>query len=142
MAHFAKIDPNSLVTDIVFVDNAVTADVYLDADDGDKEKSKEVEQNGVDYLKGIFGSDTIWKQCSFNTWKNKHKLGGTPLRYNMAEIGYTYDSLRDAFIPPKPYASWVLVEDTCQWKAPKAHPADGKDYTWNEDTTNWVEVEA
>ena len=115
MAHFAKIDPNSLVTDIVFVDNAVTADVYLYADDGDKEKSKEVEQNGVDYLKGIFGSDTIWKQCSFNTWKNKHKLGGTPLRYNMAEIGYTYDSLRDAFIPPKPGNGYILIEKTLQW---------------------------
>jgi hypothetical protein len=115
MAHFAKIDPNSLVTDIVFVDNAVTADVYLDADDGDKEKSKEVEQNGIDYLQGIFGSDTIWKQCSFNTWKNKHKLGGTPLRYNMAEIGYTYDSLRDAFIPPKPGNGYILIEKTLQW---------------------------
>ena len=115
MAHFAKIDPNSLVTDIVFVDNAVTADVYLDGNDGDKEKSDEVEQKGIDYLKGIFGSDTIWKQCSFNTWKNKHKLGGTPLRYNMAEIGYTYDSLRDAFIPPKPGNGYILIEKTLQW---------------------------
>ena len=115
MAHFAKIDPNSLVEDIVFVDNAVTSDVYLDGNDGDKEKSKEVEQNGIDYLKGIFGSDTIWKQCSFNTWKNKHKLGGTPLRYNMAEIGYTYDSLRDAFIPPKPGNGYILIEKTLQW---------------------------
>ena len=115
MAHFAKLDPNNLVTDIVFVDNAVTANVYLDADDGDKEKSIEVEQNGIDYLQGIFGSDTIWKQCSFNTWKNKHKLGGTPLRYNMAEIGYRYDSLRDAFIPPKPGSGYILVERTLQW---------------------------
>ena len=115
MAHFAKIDPNSLVTDIVFVDNAITSNVYLDSDDDDKEKSNEVEQNGVDYLKGIFGSDTIWKQCSFNTWKNKHKLGGTPLRYNMAEIGYTYDSLRDAFIPPKPGNGYILIEKTLQW---------------------------
>ena len=115
MAHFAKLDPNNLVTDIVFVDNAVTANVYLDADDGDKEKSIEVEQNGIDYLQGIFGSDTIWKQCSFNTWKNKHKLGGTPLRFNMAEIGYTYDSLRDAFIPPKPCNGYILIERTLQW---------------------------
>ena len=115
MAHFAKLDPNNLVTDIVFVDNAVTANVYLDADDGDKEKSIEVEQNGIDYLQGIFGSDTIWKQCSFNTWKNKHKLGGTPLRFNMAEIGYTYDSLRDAFIPPKPGNGYILIERTLQW---------------------------
>ena len=115
MAHFAKIDPNSLVTDIVFVDNTVTTNVYLDGNDGDKEKSKEVEQRGIDYLQGIFGSDTIWKQCSFNTWKNKHKLGGTPLRYNMAEIGYTYDSLRDAFIPPKPGNGYILIEKTLQW---------------------------
>ena len=115
MAHFAKIDPNSLVEDIVFVDNAVTATVYIDADDGNKEKSKEVEQNGIDYLQGIFGSDTVWKQCSFNTWKNKHKLDGTPLRYNMAEIGYTYDSLRDAFIPPKPGNGYILIEKTLQW---------------------------
>ena len=115
MAHFAKIDPNSLVTDIVFVDNAITSNVYLDSDDDDKEKSNEVEQNGIDYLQGIFGSDTIWKQCSFNTWKNKHKLGGTPLRYNMAEIGYTYDSLRDAFIPPKPGNGYILIEKTLQW---------------------------
>jgi len=115
MAHFAKIDPNSLVTDIVFVDNAITSNVYLDSDDDDKEKSNEVEQNGIDYLQGIFGSDTIWKQCSFNTWKNKHKLGGTPLRYNMAEIGYTYDSLSDAFIPPKPGNGYILIEKTLQW---------------------------
>ena len=73
MAHFAKIDPNSRVEDIVFVDNAIT-NVYLD-DDTDKEKSVEVEQRGIDYLKGIFGDDTVWKQCSFNTWSNQHKLG-------------------------------------------------------------------
>ena len=109
MAHFAKIDPNSLVEDIVFVDNSITHEKY--ADDTEVEK----EERGVEYLKGIFGSDTIWKQCSFNTWKNKHKLGGTPLRYNMAEIGYRYDSLRDAFIPPKPGNGYVLVERTLQW---------------------------
>ena len=88
MAHFAKIGLNSRVEDIVFVDNAVTANVYLDGNDGDKEKSVEVEQKGIDYLKSIFGSDTVWKQCSFNTWSNQHKLGGTPLRGNMPEIGY------------------------------------------------------
>ena len=63
MAHFAKIGINNLVEDIVFVDNAITADVYLDGNDGDKEKSVEVEQKGIDYLKGIFGSDTVWIQC-------------------------------------------------------------------------------
>jgi len=115
MAHFAKLDPNNLVTDIVFVDNAVTADVYLDSNDGDKEKSKEVEQKGIDYLQGIFGSDTVWKQCSFNTWSNKHKLGGTPLRGNMPEIGYQWDVLRNAFIPPKPGNDYILIEKKLQW---------------------------
>jgi hypothetical protein len=115
MAHFAKLDPNNLVTDIVFVDNTITADVYLDADDSDKEKSIEVEQNGIDYLQGIFGSDTVWKQCSFNTWSNKHKLGGTPLRGNMPEIGYQWDVLRNAFIPPKPGNDYILIEKKLQW---------------------------
>ena len=115
MAHFAKIGLNSRVEDIVFVDNAVTANVYLDGNDGDKEKSVEVEQKGIDYLKGIFGSNTVWKQCSFNTWSNKHKLGGTPFRFNMPEIGYTYDSLRDGFIPPKPGNGYVLIEKRLQW---------------------------
>jgi hypothetical protein len=115
MAHFAKLDPNNLVTDIVFVDNTITADVYLDADDSDKEKSIEVEQNGIDYLQGIFGSDTVWKQCSFNTWSNKHKLGGTPLRGNMPEIGYQWDVLRNAFIPPKPGNEYILIEKKLQW---------------------------
>jgi len=115
MAHFAKLDPNNLVTDIVFVDNTITADVYLDADDSDKEKSIEVEQNGIDYLQGIFGSDTVWKQCSFNTWSSKHKLGGTPLRGNMPEIGYQWDVLRNAFIPPKPGNDYILIEKKLQW---------------------------
>tara|TARA_Y100000389_G_C17464140_1_gene524130 strand:+ start:2615 stop:3016 length:402 start_codon:yes stop_codon:yes gene_type:complete len=115
MAHFAKLNPNNLVTDIVFVDNTITANVYLDAGDGDKEKSIEVEQNGIDYLKGIFGSDTVWKQCSFNTWSNKHKLGGTPLRGNMPEIGYQWDVLRNAFIPPKPGNDYILIEKKLQW---------------------------
>ena len=115
MAHFAKIGLNSRVEDIVFVDNAVTANVYLDGNDGDKEKSVEVEQKGIDYLKGIFGNDTVWKQCSFNTWSNKRKLGGTPFRFNMPEIGYTYDSLRDGFIPPKPGSDYVLIEKKLQW---------------------------
>ncbi len=115
MAHFAKLDPNNLVTDIVFVDNTITADVYLDADDSDKEKSIEVEQNGINYLQGIFGSDTVWKQCSFNTWSNKHKLGGTPLRGNMPEIGYQWDVLRNAFIPPKPGNDYILIEKKLQW---------------------------
>ena len=109
MAHFAKIGINNLVEDIVFVDNSITYETHAD------DTSTEFEQRGIDYLKGIFGSDTIWKQCSYNTWANKHKLGGTPLRFNMAEIGYTYDYLRDAFIPPKPGNGYILIERTLQW---------------------------
>lgn len=78
-----------------------------------------------------------WVQTSYNTLAGEHKLDGTPLRKNYAGIGYTYDKVRDAFIPPKPYTSWVLNEDTCQWNAPVAYPTDGKDYIWNEETLNW-----
>lgn len=62
------------------------------------------------------------------------------IRKNYAGIGYTYDKTRDVFIPPKPYPSWTLVEDTCQWKAPSAMPDDGKKYEWDEDTTSWKEI--
>ena len=109
MAHFAKIGPNSLVEDIVFLDNSITYETHAD------DTSTEFEQRGIDYLKGIFGSDTIWKQCSYNTWANKHKLGGTPFRFNMPEIGYTYDSLRDGFIPPKPGNDYIFIEKILQW---------------------------
>ena len=109
MAHFAKLDSNNMVKDIVFVDNSITHETHTD------DTSTEIEQRGIDYLKGIFGDDTVWKQCSYNTWSNKHKLGGTPFRFNMPEIGYTYDSLRDGFIPPKPGNDYILVEKKLQW---------------------------
>ncbi len=80
-----------------------------------------------------------WVQTSYNTFGGQHKLGGTPLRKNYAGIGFTYDRQRDAFIPPKPFASWVLNEDTCLWDAPVAMPDDGKIYVWDEATTNWIE---
>jgi hypothetical protein len=83
-----------------------------------------------------------WIQTSYNTHGGEHKLGGTPLRKNYAGIGFTYDRTRDAFIPPKPFASWLLNEDTCLWDAPVAYPTDGKIYVWNEETTNWVEIPA
>ena len=95
---------------------------------------------------GVFGSE--WVQTSYNTLGGQHLLGGTPLRKNYAGIGYSYDSERDAFIPPKPYASWVLDEDTCLWNAPVAMPSiiqptefeTGTSYVWNEETTSWDEV--
>jgi hypothetical protein len=81
-----------------------------------------------------------WIQTSYNTQGGVHLLGGTPLRKNYAGIGYTYDSQRDAFIPPKPYPSWTLNEETCQWEALSPYPTDGKLYLWNETTTSWIEV--
>jgi hypothetical protein len=80
-----------------------------------------------------------WIQTSYNTQGGVHANGGTPLRKNYAGIGFTYDRERDAFIPPKPYASWVLNEDTCLWNSPIPYPADGR-YTWDEATQSWVEL--
>ena len=81
-----------------------------------------------------------WIQTSYNTRGGQHPEG-RPLRKNYAGIGYTYDPVRDVFIPPQPYASWTLNEDTCLWDAPVAYPDDGKPYTWDEATTNWIEAQ-
>jgi len=83
-----------------------------------------------------------WIQTSYNTHGGIHKNGGTPLRKNYAGIGFTYDRTKDAFIPPQPFASWVLDDSTCLWNAPVAMPTDGKIYNWDEATTAWVEVPA
>ncbi len=81
-----------------------------------------------------------WVQTSYNTQGGVHVLGGTPLRKNYAGIGYTYDKTLDAFIPPQPFASWLLNENTCLWDAPTQYPTDGKVYRWDEPTTSWVEI--
>lgn len=81
-----------------------------------------------------------WIQTSYNTHGGVHSDGGTPLRMNYAGMGFTYDSAKDAFIPPKPYASWTLADATCLWEAPTAYPSDGAAYTWDESTTAWVAV--
>jgi hypothetical protein len=83
-----------------------------------------------------------WIQTSYNTRAGVHLNGGTALRKNYAGIGFAYDHTLDAFIPPKPYASWVLNEDTCQWAAPVAYPTDGNRYTWDEVAQSWVEISA
>jgi hypothetical protein len=119
MAHFAKLDANNVV---IFVT------VGRDEDNGKE-----------DELSARTGD--VYKQTSYNTQGGVHILGGTPFRKNYAGLGYTYDAGRDAFIPPKPYASWVLNETTCLWDAPVAYPDDGKRYSWDEATTSWVEVE-
>lgn len=83
--------------------------------------------------------DGEWIQTSYNTVGGQHPEG-RPLRKNFAGIGYTYDRDRDAFIPPHPYASWLLNEETCLWNAPVLYPTDGKDYQWDEGTTSWIEI--
>jgi hypothetical protein len=118
MSHFAKLDANNIVTFVT---------VGRQEDDG---KEHELYERTGD----------VYKQTSYNTRGGVHILGGTPLRKNYAGIGYTYDEERDAFIPPKPYDSWLLDEDTCLWDAPVPMPEDGM-YTWDEGTGAWVEME-
>jgi hypothetical protein len=87
----------------------------------------------------VDSSPGTWIQTSYNTHGGQHPEG-RPLRKNYAGVGYTYDSVRDAFIPPQPFASWTLNEDTCLWDAPTPMPTDGKIYRWDEPTTSWVEI--
>ena len=90
---------------------------------------------------GHWGDPSEWVQTSYNTHGGTHATGGTPLRKNYAGVGYSYDSGRDAFIPPKPFASWLLNETTCLWDAPTPMPVvEGKMFKWDEPTTSWVEV--
>ena len=86
---------------------------------------------------GYWGNPSEWVQTSYNTRGGIHITGGTPLRKNYAGVGYSYDSSRDAFISPKPFASWLLNETTCLWEAPTPMPTDGNIYIWNEETLNW-----
>jgi hypothetical protein len=88
----------------------------------------------------VDSSPGTWIQTSYNTRGGVHALGGTPLRMNYAGVGYSYDRIKDAFIPPKPFASWTLNDDTCLWSAPTPMPTDNKFYRWDETTTSWVEV--
>jgi hypothetical protein len=83
----------------------------------------------------------LCKRTSYNTLGGVHQFGGVPYRKNYAGIGYSYDESRDAFIPPKPYDSWILNEDTCLWDPPIPYPEDGM-HTWNEETQSWDPVEA
>ena len=95
------------------------------------------EQDVID--SGLFGNPRSFVQTSYNTHGGQHPEG-RPLRKNYAGVGFTYDATRDAFIAPKPYASWLLNEDTCLWSAPVAMPTDDKMYTWDEATLSWVEA--
>lgn len=116
MAHFAELDDNNVVTQVIVVNNNELMD-----------NGVEKESKGVNFLNSLFGHDR-WKQTSYNG----------NMRKNYAGIGYHYDSGRDAFIAPQPFASWTLDETTCRWTAPVAYPADGKVYSWDENSVNWV----
>jgi hypothetical protein len=96
-----------------------------------------IEQDVIDT--GLFGDPALWVQTSYNTYGGQHPEG-RPLRKNYAGIGYTYDADRDAFIPPQPFPSWTLNEETCLWDAPTAYPDDGQPYYWDEATLAWVEA--
>jgi len=116
MAHFAEINDQSIVQQVVVVAN----DVLLG------ENNVEQEALGVSFCEQIFGGS--WKQTSYNG----------NFRKNFAGVGYSYDATRNAFLPPRPFASWTLDEETCHWQAPVAHPSDGNEYEWDETNQDWV----
>ena len=117
MAHFAQLE-NNIVTKVIVVANQDILD----------ENGQESEEKGIAFCSNLLGG--TWKQTSYNA----------RIRKNYAGVGYTYDETLDAFIAPKPFASWILNETTCQWRAPVDMPSDDKRYSWNEATTSWVEV--
>jgi hypothetical protein len=120
MAHFAQIDKNGVVSNVVVVDNTVISDAA----------GVEHEQLGIDFCKDLFGADTNWVQTHYSGSK----------RGNYAGVGFKYDPAHNAFIPPQPFPSWTLETETFQWEAPVSMPADGKMYIWDEPTTSWVEM--
>ncbi len=119
MAHFAKLDNNNIVVEVHSVSNESLN--FLNE-----------ELSGIEFLTSWSGGYSNWKQTSYN---------GT-FRKNYAGIGYTYDEVRNAFIPPKPYSSWILNEDTCIWEAPIPRPSGDGRYQWVEDDLNWQPIES
>ena len=117
MAHFAKLDENNVVLEVHVVHNNELL-----------QDGVESETKGIEFLVDWSGGYKLWKQTSYNN----------NIRKNYAGIGYTYDNQRNAFIPPQPFPSWVLNEDTCLWDAPTTMPTDGQLYQWDENTSNWV----
>jgi hypothetical protein len=128
MAHFAKLGIGNIVERVEVVHNNIAT----------------TEQAGVDFLNNLYKTNDIWKQTSYNTIGGKHLLGGVPYRKNNAGIGFKYDQYKDAFIPPKPFDSWTLNENTCLWEAPVTKPTltqeqidNNNYYRWNETIQNW-----
>lgn len=119
MAHWAEIDENNIVLRVTV---------------GSNDEPDEGYQWLIDNLGGT------WLKTSYNTLGGIHLTGGIPFRKNYAGVGYTYDINKDAFIPPKPFESWLLNEDSCQWEAPIPMPQDEKLYLWDEATLSWIET--
>jgi hypothetical protein len=121
MAYFAKLGTGNIVEQVISINNSVITDA----------NGVEQEQLGNDFINKLYNTRDVWKQTSYNN----------NIRKNYAGIGYSYDQTRDAFIPPKPFNSWILNEDTCLWEAPVAKPEDDNEYNWNEEKTSWDLVE-
>jgi hypothetical protein len=119
MAHFAKLDAYNNVIEVHVVSNDACTDYAI---------CQESEAKGIEFLTNWSGGYALWKQTSYNG----------NIRKNFAGIGFKYDPQRDAFIPPKPFASWLLNEDTCQWYAPEQYPNDGGRYQWDETSLAWI----
>jgi hypothetical protein len=121
MAYFAKLGTGNIIENVISINNSVITD----------NNGIEQEQLGNDFINKLYNTRDVWKQTSYNN----------NIRKNFAGIGYQYDQTRDAFIPPKPYNSWILNENTCQWEAPVAEPTtqleDNQYYSWNESIINW-----
>ena len=121
MAHYAFLNMQNIVTEVI-----------VGKDETEGPTNWEMHYGNL--------REQVCKRTSYNTVAGEHRLGGTPFRKNYAGMGYTYDAARDAFIPPQPYASWTLNNGKCIWESPLEYPSDGKQYTWNVDTTSWDEI--
>lgn len=120
MAHFAELDSNNVVLRVIVIDNSIIVD-----------NGQELEQLGINFCKSLYGQDTNWLQTSYNE----------SFRYNYAGVGFQYDTIKDAFIAPKPYPSWILDNNTLKWKSPIQYPTDNKNYYWDEYDLSWVEYQ-
>lgn len=120
MAHYAFLNQNNIVTKVIVGKDETDTSYNWEQYYGEQQNQ-------------------ACKRTSYNTKGGVNINGGTPFRKNYAGIGYTYDEQMDAFIPPKPYSSWLLNEETCLWDAPIPYPNNEKDYFWDESTVSWVE---
>jgi hypothetical protein len=126
MAHFAELNENNIVIGVYVISNNDILD----------DNGVENEQLGIDLCKKLFNGNN-YKQTSYNTIHGVHATNGVPLRKNYAGLGYSYDPVLDAFIPPQPFVTWTLNTKTGDWEAPITYPSDGQMYFWNEDNFNW-----